>query len=129
MRSWMMRVSTPFPQTSSGAKTQRTRFFRRRWVYALLAVLLIGGLGIWWFSSRRVATTTTSTATVSQGNLTIDVSGSGTVAAARTVELPFQQSGTVTSVDVKVGDQVTAGQTLATIDDTDLQLALQQAQA
>jgi len=51
------------------------------------------------------------------------------VAAARTVELPFQQAGTVTSVDVKVGDQVKAGQTLAQIDPADLELALQQAQA
>jgi HlyD family secretion protein len=51
------------------------------------------------------------------------------VAAARTVELPFQQSGAVTSVDVKVGDQVKAGQTLAQIDPADLKLALQQAQA
>jgi multidrug efflux pump subunit AcrA (membrane-fusion protein) len=57
------------------------------------------------------------------------VSGSGSVAAARAVDVPFQQAGTVTSVDVAVGDQVTAGQTLAQIDQGDLQRQLQQAQA
>src|SRR5688572_7478438 len=66
--------------------------------------------------SRSTTTTMASTATVSQGDLTISVTGSGAVAAARTVELPFQQPGTITSVDVRVGDNVTAGQTLATID-------------
>jgi len=57
------------------------------------------------------------------------VTGSGAVAAARTVALPFQQSGTITAVNVKIGDQVKAGQVLAKIDDADLQLQLQQAQA
>ena len=61
--------------------------------------------------------------------MTIAVSGSGSVAAARMVELPFQQAGTVTSVDVTVGQQVTAGQALAKIDAGDLQLELQQSQA
>jgi multidrug resistance efflux pump len=47
----------------------------------------------------------------------------------RTVVGGFEQSGTVTSVDVKVGDTVRAGQNLAQIDAGDLRLALQQAQA
>ena len=41
-----------------------------------------------------------------------------TVAAAQTNDLSFSSSGTVTAVDVKAGDEVKAGQVLATIDST-----------
>jgi HlyD family secretion protein len=92
-------------------------------------LLIVAAMAFWWLSSQRTTTSATTTATVSQGALTLTVSGSGSVAAARTVALPFQQSGTITSVDVKVGDQVKAGQTLAQIDSADLKLQLQQAQA
>jgi len=102
---------------------------RQRWLLLPVALLLIAVALFWWLPSRLAPTTATTTATVGQGNLTVAVTGSGSIAAARTVELPFQQSGTVTSVDVKVGDQVKAGQTLAQIDPADLKLALQQSQA
>jgi HlyD family secretion protein len=122
-----MRISIPFPRDRAG--TQQSTRRRRRWLLVPVLLLIVAGAGYWWLSSRRTTTTATTTATVTQGNLTIAVSGSGSVAAARTVALPFQQTGTVTSVDVKVGDQVKAGQTLARIDDSDLRLQLQQAQA
>ncbi|HEU5097620.1 MAG TPA: efflux RND transporter periplasmic adaptor subunit [Roseiflexaceae bacterium] len=124
-----MRISLPFPgaRDRAGAKPASQR--SPRWLALPVALLLIAVAVFWWLPSRLAPTAATTTATVGQGDLTIVVTGSGSVAAARTVELPFQQSGTVTAVDVKVGDQVTAGQTLATIDPTDLQLQLQQAQA
>jgi HlyD family secretion protein len=124
-----MRISIPFPRTRDRAGAQQSTRRRPRWLLVLVLLLIVAGAGYWWLSSRRTTTTATTTATVSQGNLTIAVSGSGSVAAARTVALTFQQSGTVTSVDVRVGDQVKAGQTLAQIDDSDLRLQLQQAQA
>ena len=97
-----MRISAPFPQTRDKTSTRSPKRFGR-WV-ALAAGLIV----------------------IKQGALTVAVSGSGAVAAARTVALPFQQTGTVTSVDVKVGDTAKAGQTLAMIDPADRKLALQQ---
>ena len=95
----------------------------------MVIILIIAGVAAWWLTSRRTPVTAFTTVKVSQGNLTSSISGSGTVAAARVVALPFQQAGTITAVAVKVGDQVKTGQTLATIDASDLQLQLQQAQA
>jgi HlyD family secretion protein len=124
-----MRISLPFPRTRDRAGAKPAGERSPRWLALPVALLLIATAVFWWLPSRLAPTTTTTTATVGQGSLTIAVTGSGSVAAARTVELPFQQSGTVTAVDVKVGDQVTAGQQLATIDPADLQLQVQQAQA
>src|SRR5690349_4566207 len=110
-----MRISMPFPGARDRAGRQRSA--RRRWLIIPVLLLISIAAGGWWLSSRSTSSTaTTTTATVSQGTLTSTVSGSGAVAAARTVEVAFQQDGTVTSVDVKVGDQVKAGQTLAQLD-------------
>lgn len=62
--------------------------------------------------------------TVSQ-TLTI----SGTFAPAQEADLDFSSSGTVTAVRVAVGDKVTKGQVLATIDDTDLKAELASAES
>jgi HlyD family secretion protein len=123
-----MRISAPFPRTRdrSGVKLPG---LRQRWLLLPLILLIIAAAVFWWLPSRLAPAAVTTTATVSQGNLTVAVTGSGSVAAARTVDLPFQQSGTITAVLVKVGDVVKTGQTLAQIDDSDLKLQLQQAQA
>jgi HlyD family secretion protein len=62
-----------------------------------------------------------ATTTVSRGNVTLQVSASGTVQAASTRGLSFSMAGTVTEVDVKAGDAVKAGQVLARIDPTNAQ--------
>lgn len=108
---------------------KRRAWWRSRWLILPIFLILAAAGYWWWRSSQRTPLANTSIARVSEGNLSINVSGSGTVAAARTIELPFQQAGTVTAVKVKVGDQVKAGQTLATIDTADLELAFQQAEA
>jgi multidrug efflux pump subunit AcrA (membrane-fusion protein) len=68
-------------------------------------------------------------ATVAMGTVTNSVTATGTLVPAQQVNLGFKTSGTLTAVDVHVGDHVKSGQLLATIDSTPLQLALQQAQA
>jgi len=68
-------------------------------------------------------------ATVSLGTVTNSVTATGTLVPAQQMNLGFKTSGTLTAVDVRVGDHVKSGQLLATIDSTPLQLALQQAQA
>jgi HlyD family secretion protein len=123
-------MSIPFPRSRERAGAQRPARRRRRWAIAAVLLAILAAASYWWWSARAAArAVTTTTATVSRGQLALAVSGSGAIAAARTVDLPFQQDGIVTSVDVKVGDQVTAGQVLAKIDPADLQLQLQQAQA
>jgi RND family efflux transporter MFP subunit len=62
-----------------------------------------------------------------RGNIVLSASGSGTLQAANQVDLGFKTSGTLTKVDVKVGDHVSEGQVLAELDNTSQQLALVQA--
>lgn len=69
------------------------------------------------------------TATVSAGTVRSIVTGTGTVVPQQQNNVSFKEGGTLTEVDVKVGDHVSAGQVLARIDPTLLQAALQQAQA
>jgi HlyD family secretion protein len=96
-----------------------------------LAVAVVG-LGLFGYTrlgSASAASGTESTATVRAGNVVSSVSATGNVESASTSELSFGSSGKVTAVNVKVGDTVTAGQALATIDDTSAKQQLASAQA
>ena len=68
------------------------------------------------------------TATVTRGDLVRDVSVQGRVVAAVSPTLYATSSGTIT-LDVVAGEQVVAGQVLATVDSPDLASALQQAES
>jgi multidrug efflux pump subunit AcrA (membrane-fusion protein) len=96
----------------------------------LVAVILV----IAWLARDTVygtasAKATTRTATVQRGTVQSTVTATGNVSPASILSVNFQTAGTVTEIDVKAGDQVKAGQTLAKIDDTQLQAALSSAQA
>jgi multidrug efflux pump subunit AcrA (membrane-fusion protein) len=91
----------------------------------LLAALIVRDA----FFPAGPAAAAASTATVNVGNVQAAASGTGTVEPNQQQNVNFRVSGTLTEVDVKVGDQVTAGQTLAKIDPTTYQTALNQAQA
>ena len=65
---------------------------------------------------------------MTRGDLVISASGSGTLVPAREVGVGFKNGGTVKEILVQVGDVVEQGQTLATLDETDLQSAVTQAE-
>ncbi|HEY8812321.1 MAG TPA: biotin/lipoyl-binding protein [Candidatus Dormibacteraeota bacterium] len=69
------------------------------------------------------------TSTVSMGTVTTSVTATGTLVPAQQMNLGFKTAGTLTAVDVHVGDHVRSGQLLATIDPAPLEIALQQTQA
>jgi HlyD family secretion protein len=70
-----------------------------------------------------------TTATVQRGTVSMVVSAAGTVQSSQNRGLSFAIAGTVTELDVRPGDLVTAGQTLARIDPTDAQAAVDSAAA
>jgi multidrug resistance efflux pump len=57
------------------------------------------------------------------------ISANGVLLPAKQIELSFGVSGIVESVEVEIGETVSAGQTLARLDDTEARLAVQSAQA
>jgi multidrug efflux pump subunit AcrA (membrane-fusion protein) len=69
------------------------------------------------------------TATVTRGDVTATVTGSGNAESSLRTPVSFEGSGTVTSVAVEPGDTVTLGQPLATIDDAEAQAQLRTAEA
>ena len=69
------------------------------------------------------------TATVDRGTVTSVVSGTGSLLPAGRMTVNFKTAGTLTEVDVRVGDKVTTGQVLAKIDSSTQQATLAQAQA
>jgi len=71
----------------------------------------------------------TPTATVSRGTLAATVSAAGTIAAQAQVSVQFENSGQVKAVNVKVGDQVKAGQVMASLDTAELETEAASAQA
>lgn len=66
-------------------------------------------------------------AAVERGTLIVSVSGTGQVSATNEVEVKPKVSGDVTSVKVKAGDEVKAGQALVTIESTDAARAVRNA--
>lgn len=81
-------------------------------------------------SSSPTPLPTVSLDPVSQSESTADrLTASGVVVPYREARLSFPAVGRVQSVDVKVGDKVTAGQTLVTLDTTLLEARVREAQA
>jgi membrane fusion protein, macrolide-specific efflux system len=103
-------------------------------VNAILVVLLLAGA---FLSYRTVAVSQTATTAsgatravaVSKGQVTSSVSASGTVQSASTANANFVTAGTVTEIDVKVGDAVKKGQVLAKVSSTASQEQLNAARA
>jgi len=100
----------------------------------VVAVLAGGGtgLGVWLFSGSGSpsagATVTTQVVSVSSGTMQQTVTSSGTLEPSQTADLDFAVPGTVTAVDVSTGQQVSAGQALATVGATALEDQLSAAQ-
>jgi RND family efflux transporter MFP subunit len=91
---------------------------KRRFLAASLLVLALAAaaLGYWRFGR----TTDVAVTTANNGGITARVLGPGTVQARTSVTLAARVSATVTQVLADVGDTVTRGQLLVTLDDRDL---------
>ncbi len=113
------------------AKGTRRRTVVRRAGIGLIALAVAGGgtwIGIQAMAAQKEADRYTTT-TVGTGSVTQTLSAGGTIAKVNQATASFPASGTITSVKVAVGDSVEAGQTLATMDTTDLEAAVIQAKA
>ena len=97
---------------------------------AVLAVTTVGGYaGYGRLAPKPAAAARLSTADVTRGSILSTVTATGSVAAPTQSKLSFRTSGRLAQLFVAVGDRVDEGQPLARIDDSDLQVALSQAQA
>jgi multidrug efflux pump subunit AcrA (membrane-fusion protein) len=102
----------------------------RVWVIVLVIVLLVVLLGGVLFYVRRSSQSPVqyTQQAVNFGNITVTASATGPIDPKAQYDLNFAASGVVSEIDVHVGQQVKAGQTLAKLNSTSLQDALTQAQ-
>ena len=97
-------------------------FFRRnrRLLIILLIVAVVASALFYVRGSRAETATQFQTATIERGNLTATIGATGTVRAKQTAVLIWQAAGTVESVNVTVGDVVSAEDELASLLKTSL---------
>lgn len=90
---------------------------------AIIIVVIIGGIGFYVKNSKESgekATIKTTTEKVTKGNLTVGLVEDGKVSLALTA-LNFPIQGTIKEIKVTNGQEVKAGDVLATLDDSGLQ--------
>jgi len=105
----------------------------RRIIAVLLVIAVIGGS--WYLYQQRLRPSEPATpagivtAKVERSSIESTVSATGSVSAERVANLIAPGSGTVAEVLIEEGDRVTAGQVVARLDTSDLELGVKQAQA
>jgi HlyD family secretion protein len=108
---------------------------KRTWIIlGVIAILIVGGV----YLATRSATAQPAgfaqlsanvpTARVIRTTLSNSVESSGSVSPAAKAQLSFRTTGTVEQVNVVPGDRVKQGDVLATLDSSDLQLKVAQAE-
>jgi RND family efflux transporter MFP subunit len=100
----------------------------------LVITLALAACGAYYYASGRQAeaqqpaAATTSTAQVVRGDLSITADGTGTLIPGSEVDLAFTNGGELIQLLVDVGDEVSAGDVLAKVDDADAQATVTSAQ-
>jgi len=122
------------PLEGPALEAPRRRSRKKQVVIAASAVVVAAGaaIGIWLGTSSSTGpglAFTTQVVPVTTGTMRQTVATTGTIQPAQQASLNFGVSGTVTAVDVTVGQVVTAGQTLATVAPTALQATADGAQS
>jgi len=100
---------------------------RKTAIWSIVAFLVLAG--IVYFSFLRKPKVQYETADVQRGTISQTVAASGTLKANDTINLNFETSGRIKDIRIKVGQKVAKDDILAVIDDSNLQLAADQARA
>ena len=101
------------------------------WVIGIAVVAALGAGGYWIWNQRRSQSALPEilrTALVERNTIDLTIASSGNVAVHRRLDVSFAMPGTVTTVDVEVGDRVEPGQRLASLDRATAEESLRQAQ-
>ena len=93
----------------------------------IIVVAIISGLGYKYFTQEQGAVFTL--AEVERKDISQEVLETGTVIPAEKIELQFQTTGKIKSILIKEGDKVVAGHGLIKLENDELYIKKQQAQA
>ncbi|MBE9507661.1 MAG: efflux RND transporter periplasmic adaptor subunit [Chloroflexi bacterium] len=108
---------------------------RRTWIILIIVLLVAAGGGYVAYTryfapalTGEPQSPTLQTAMVYQGDILLAATGTGNLKPETEAELAFETSGVVAEVLVEIGDLVQAGDVLAMLDDTDVRLAVAEAE-
>ena len=104
------------------------KLFKKPLYLALLAALIFAGGGVYFYLNSGQKSSA-DFVLVKKGEIRQEVSVTGRVEAAQSVNLAFEKSGKVNGAPAKVGEQVKTGQLLASLSNGDLVAQVAQAQA
>jgi HlyD family secretion protein len=100
------------------------------WLYALAGVALaVAGLGYWQFGNGSTAQVSYVTAPAGIGDITVQVSATGTLQPLIQVDISSELSGVMRSVLVEENQRVKQGEVLAELDTTRLSAQIERAEA
>jgi len=105
------------------------RIFGNKITLTVAGVAVVVALAFGAKSLISTGKTQYDTVAAKRADISEHVTATGPVSSVNTVFLSFEQSGQVSSVNVKVGDTVGAGQVIATLDSSTLQASLASAEA
>lgn len=115
------------PDLARLARMPRRR--RGRWLWLVLLLAALGGGLYVWTARAPAAAVSYDTTPAETGTLTVTVTATGTVQPTTRVDISSELSGTLAAVEVDFNDEVTEGQVLARLDDTNLRARVTTAEA
>ncbi len=120
-------MTDPRPDLSNLARMPARRRGGWLWLLVLFAAL---GLAAWvWTSRTPAAAVSYDTTPVEIGDLIVTVIATGTVQPTTRIDISSELSGTIAAVLVDFNDEVSEGQVLARLDDTNLRARVTTAEA
>lgn len=96
---------------------------------AVLLLILVAGVGAWYFWGSSAQPRAFSTEAVTRGSIRNTISSSGSLAALTTVEVGSQVSGNILKLYADFNDEVKAGQLVAELEASSFEAQLQQSKA
>ncbi len=111
------------------SSTASTRPSRRGYWLIFFVLLLVAGTAYWFLGDTEKSAPGYSTVKLDRGEISVNVSATGSLKALSTVDIGTQVSGQVLSVHADFNESVSAGQVIARIDPANFQARLTQARA
>ena len=122
-------VAVRFPSLEDRRRARRHRRRNVALAAAAVVVLALGATAVGVTRARTAGATGYRTSAVERHDVTSSITNVATIEPTAQAAVAFPASGTVATVSVKVGDTVTAGQQLATIDPSSLDAKVTAAEA
>jgi len=105
------------------------KFIARHKVLTVLSVIILAGGGYYWYQRTHQAPVVTRyvLGAAAKGTVIVNVSGTGQVEVSDQVDVKPKVSGDLLAVNVKVGQEIKAGDIIARLDSTEAQKAVRDA--